>query len=176
MELFVTRSISLAAAATFLVLGLAGCASTVTQPQVVHAMSADQRRVLKIAAVSTESSWLTPDDLARITGMIRSEMTARNPSIILPEDSSDGAAVIVRIYRYDKGDWALRSTHPGQGRIHIDANVRVTDRKSDQVLAAYQVDKEYIWGGLLGATVDIQDVEVGFAKSVADAVLTPAKK
>jgi hypothetical protein len=52
------------------------------------------------------------------------------------------------------------------GQIHIDATVRLIDATSGNVTASYDVSKTFAWGGMYGGSTRIQDVEVGFAKSV----------
>ncbi len=140
-------------------------------------MSADQRRDLKVTSITTGKATnvaVTPADLDRITALIRAEMEARNASHILPEGSPEGAVVGVTLTSYNEGNAFARAMLAGLGQIHIDGDVVVTDRKSGAVMASYKVSKHFAFGGIVGAVTSIQDVEKGFARSVAEAVL-PSK-
>jgi hypothetical protein len=56
----------------------------------------------------------------------------------------------------------------GLGQIHIDADVWVFDAATNESLGQYKVSKDFAFGGLYGLMTNIEDVEKGFARSVAD--------
>ena len=55
----------------------------------------------------------------------------------------------------------------GLGQIHIDGDVIFTDASTGQQVGAYKVSKDFSFGGLYGGVTRIEDVEEGFARSVA---------
>lgn len=79
--------------------------------------------------------------------------------------------VTVRLTKYEKGSAVARAMLAGLGRIHISALVSLTDWNSRETLGEYEVSKTFAWGGIYGASRDVDDVEVGFAGGVATVLL-----
>jgi hypothetical protein len=46
---------------------------------------------------------------------------------------------------------------------------------SGESLGRYRVEKSFAGGGFYGASTGVEDVEYGFAKSVADVILQPSE-
>ena len=78
---------------------------------------------------------------------------------------------VVSIKEYDEGNRFARLMFAGLGQIHIDADVTLSDYLSKNKLAQYEITKTFAWGGVFGGNVDIRQVEVGFSKAVADAII-----
>ena len=176
-ELAISRG--LRAATLAMALGLAACAGDVAKPKVLQDMSAAQRDELKVASVKldkAEKVTLASYDMARFADLIRQEVAARGAGRMLPDTSPDGTNVTVFLTDYDEGSAVARAMLAGLGQIHIDGDVTVTDRKSGAVLATYKVSKQFAFGGIIGASTNIRDVEKGFAKSVAETVFPSDKK
>ena len=70
--------------------------------------------------------------------------------------------------QYDRGNAFARFMIAGAGQIRIDADVMIVDAGNGQLVAQYQVSKQFAFGGVLGASTRIEDVEEGFTKSVAE--------
>jgi hypothetical protein len=69
--------------------------------------------------------------------------------------------------QYDDGNAFARFMLMGLGQIHIDGTVTFSDAASGQQIARYNVSKDFAFGGLYGGVTRIEDVEKGFARSVA---------
>jgi hypothetical protein len=69
--------------------------------------------------------------------------------------------------QYDDGNAFARFMLAGLGQIHIDGDVIFIDASSGQQLGAYKISKDFSFGGIYGGVTRIEDVEKGFAKSVA---------
>jgi hypothetical protein len=74
--------------------------------------------------------------------------------------------------QYDKGNAVARFLLAGLGQIHMDADVIFIDGATGAQLGRYQVSKQFAFGGIYGGSTSIEDVEVGFAKSVAEILKT----
>jgi hypothetical protein len=76
--------------------------------------------------------------------------------------------VKVVITKYDPGNAVARFMLAGLGQIRIEGDVVFSDAATGQQLAKYQVSKDFSFGGVYGGSTTIEDVEKGFAASVAD--------
>ena len=74
------------------------------------------------------------------------------------------------IRKYEEGNAFARAMLAGLGKMHIDADVMLTDPVSNEQMAVYDVTKGFAWGGIYGAATGIRDIEDGFAKAVAAAI------
>ena len=68
---------------------------------------------------------------------------------------------------YDKGNAFARAMLAGLGQIRIAANVMLLDTRDNKTLGTYEVSKIFSFGGIYGAATGVEDVEGGFAQSVA---------
>lgn len=156
-------------AGLLLVVGLAGCAGSVAPPVVVTALSGEQRVNLHIADVRTEVGQgvaMTAVDTARITQLVLEDIQALVPGMV-DTTAAGRKSVRILITRYDEGSAGARFLMAGLGQIRLDGDVIVTDTVTGQKVAEYKVAKQFSFGGLYGGLTSIQDVEKGFAKSVA---------
>ena len=78
-----------------------------------------------------------------------------------------------RLSRFDRGSAFARAMLIGLGQIRIEATVDLEDSSGARA-AEYKVSKDFALGGIAGATTTVDDVEDGFAKSVAEIVKTKA--
>lgn len=76
----------------------------------------------------------------------------------------------VLITRYDKGNVFARAMLAGLGQIHIDAKVSLFMMPEREKIAAFDIDKDFAWGGMYGGFTSIEDVEEGFTNGAAEAV------
>ncbi len=77
----------------------------------------------------------------------------------------------VVITRYEKGNAFARFMLAGLGQIHIDAHVTVFALPAKEKYAEFDINKTFAWGGLVGASTKIEDVEPAFAEGIANAVV-----
>lgn len=151
---------------------LAACAGDVNKPTAVQAMDPARRadlRIVDITAAVRQGVVMTPSDLARMVEQVRAEIGAKYPAAMQPPvPGSTQARLHMEFTLYDEGNAFARFMLAGLGQIHIEADVAMVDAASGQPLARWQVSKTFAFGGLYGGTTNIQDVEKGFARSVAE--------
>ena len=73
---------------------------------------------------------------------------------------------------YDKGNAFARFMLAGLGQIRVGSNVKLSDEHTQAALGSYEVSKQFAFGGIYGAVTDMEDVEQGLAKGIAE-VLVP---
>lgn len=165
-------------AASFAVLAiLTGCAGSVAAPDTVAGLPPATKASLKIAAITDEAApgvAMTGADLQRILDQVKADITAAHPGMILASDQPSApsagpniAKVKIVFTQYDDGNAFARFMLMGLGQIHIDGDVIFTDAANGQQIAEYKVSKDFAFGGIYGGTTRIEDVEKGFALSVA---------
>ncbi len=152
---------------------LAGCADSVSKPVPVLTMAPEQKSSLKISDVTAEAApgvEMTQYDLDRITGKLKGELSLRAARIMAAEgDALDATTMKVVFRKYDAGNAFARAMLAGLGQIRIEADVLLIDAAGTTV-GQYQVSKAFAFGGIYGAATSIEDVEVGFVKSVVEIV------
>ena len=150
---------------------LAGCAGSVSAPITVQAMSAEQKAALKIADISTDADGSlksSEGEFGFIAQKVRAHIDAEKPGVIAA--GAPGALHMkIHFTAFDRGDTLARGMLIGMGQIRIAATVSLVDA-SGATAAVYQVSKDFALGGVIGATTTVDDVEDGFAKSVAEVV------
>ena len=110
-------------------------------------------------------------DFGLICQKVRGYIEQEAPGVIV--DPSTGQALQMKIHftRFDRGNAFARAMLIGLGQIRIEATVELVDARGTSV-AQYAVSKDFALGGVVGASTTIEDVEDGFAKSVAEVVKT----
>ena|SRR6266480_7969501 len=73
--------------------------------------------------------------------------------------------------KYDNGNAFARFMLAGFGQIRISANVLLIEPTNNQTVGEFEVSKDFSFGGVYGGTTRVEDVEDGFARSVASASL-----
>jgi Domain of unknown function (DUF4410) len=153
---------------------LSACAESAATPDTVAALNPATKASLKIATITDEAGpgvALASFDLDRIRERIKADITAAHPGILAsPKDppANDTANMKIIITRYDSGSAFARFMIAGLGQIHIDGDVIFTNASTGRPIGEYKVSKDFAFGGVYGATTKIEDVEKGFAKSVAE--------
>jgi hypothetical protein len=161
----------------FLIVGalgalLAGCAGSVSKPLALQPL--EQNAPLRLSDVSADAEQgvrMSEGDLGLISQKVKSYIEAESPDVF--GNASDALKMKIHFTRFDRGDAFARAMMAGLGQIKIDATVMLDDVGGKQV-AAYNVSKDFAFGGLVGATTTVEDVEEGFAKSVAEIVKHPS--
>ncbi len=164
------------AAASALMLMLAGCADTIHKPVALTALSADRLATIHISKVTADAEKglkVTQDDLNPVCAKVRSYIIQGSPGVFVDGASGDALVLKMHFTRFDHGSAIARFILIGLGQIHIDADVTL-EQPDGTVVAKYKVKKTFAWGGMIGGTTSFEDVEEGFAKSVAEVVKTPA--
>ena len=154
---------------------LAGCAGTVNPPTLtsgsITQFDPGNAAVGQVSAVAAPGVTMQPEDLSRISRQVRTELASRYPNRLMAEDRSrrSGEVSVKLVFtQYDKGDAFARAMLAGLGQIHISAGVLLIDDIPGKTVATFAVSKTFAWGGLYGGTTRIEDVESGFARSVAE--------
>ena len=161
--------------AVIAVLALSGCAESIAPPVVVQDLAAQPQgiRITGVTAEARPGVIMTRFDLERIGQLVKAYISSQSPNSLI---RADGSATRVNLVftQYDKGNAFARAMLAGLGQIRIDADVMFVDEATGRILGQYQVSKDFAFGGIYGASTRIEDVEQGFAKSVAEIVRTKA--
>jgi hypothetical protein len=147
---------------------LAGCADSVSRPVPLQAF--EQSAPLRLSDVSADAEPGVPmseGDFGLVSQKVRAYINAQSPGVF--GTGPDALAMKIHFTRFDRGDAFARAMMAGLGQIKINATVMLDDATGKQV-AAYNVSKDFAFGGIVGATTTVEDVEEGFAKSVAEIV------
>jgi hypothetical protein len=163
--------------AGLLALGLtvAGCATSTTEPVAVQTLTQQQMATLHLKEVTAQAApgvTMTQLDFDRICLKVKSQLEATSPGIFVDAanpNAATAATMKLNFTQYDSGSAFARAMLIGLGQIHIDADVVLVD-SSGNTEAQYKVSKQFAFGGIYGAVTRIEDVEDGFAKSVAEIV------
>jgi len=162
--------------ALFAVLMLSACADSLAPPVAVQALATDKKKELRISDVSAEASPgvpIAPFEMDRIVQRIKIEIGSQAPNALVNSPAAEGTQPVrmrVVFTQYDRGNSFARFMLAGLGQIHIDADVLLMDGINGEVVGRYKVSKDFSFGGVYGGSTKIEDVEVGFAKSVAAVV------
>lgn len=151
---------------------LAGCADSVSKPVPVMALSPEKKSEIRIQDVTAEAVTgvrMTQYDLDRISGKLKGELQMQAADMMAREGEPNPSSMKVVFTKYDAGNAFARAMLAGLGQIKIDANVFLLDQEG-ATLAQYEVSKNFAFGGIYGAATSIEDVEVGFIKSVVEIV------
>lgn len=151
---------------------LSACAGSAPAPDVVQAMAPTVSEGLRLADITAEAKpgvAMTPADIDRIISQIKADIAAKNPDVLVDKTASPDVMKI-EFTRYDSGSAFARFMLMGLGQIKIDADVSIVNSTSNQVVGEYDVSKDFAFGGIYGGVTRIEDVEKGFAKSVAEIV------
>ena len=151
----------------------AGCASTVPKPQFSKEIAPECLVVAQDAAqVHVEAG----KDVA----IIDSEMMRMAEKVKLKIDeykvanTKNGSAksyqVDLVITRYDKGNAFARAMLAGLGQIHLDGDVSVYELPDRLLVGQFAINKTFAWGGIYGASMNMENIETTFAEGVAAAV------
>ena len=151
---------------------LSACAESAAKPDAVHAMAPTVSQGLRLADIKAEAKSgvaMTPADIDRIVAQIKADIAANDPNVFVDKTTSSNVMKI-EFTQYDSGSAFARFMLMGLGQIKIDADVTIVDSTNNQVLGEYDVSKDFAFGGIYGGVTRIEDVEKGFAKSVAEII------
>jgi hypothetical protein len=153
---------------------LAGCAGSVSTPTLSGAPAATFNAATvpigPVSAVAAAGVPMENYDLERVTQLVQNDLAAAYPTrvVLVGATATPGEVRVAMTFTtFDQGNAFARAMLAGLGQIHIAANVQLLDATSGAAVASYTVTKTFAWGGLYGGTTTIEDVEKGFAASVA---------
>lgn len=160
-----------------LAVSLAGCAESISNPVAVQALSTEQRTALHLTDITADAASGVPmseADLGLICQQVKAEVVAQMPGLLV-DQATPGSALKMNIHftRFSRGNAFARFMLIGLGQIKIEADVDLIDTAGNKV-AEYKVAKDFALGGIAGGITTVEDVEVGFAKSVAEVVKAKA--
>jgi hypothetical protein len=147
---------------------LAGCAGSVSKPTEMQALTVDKAalKITDITADAADGVTMSDGDFGIVAQKVRGYIELQSPGVIA---DSGGLRMTIHFTRFDRGNAFARAMLIGLGQIVIEATVTLTDASGAKV-GEYKVSKDFALGGLAGATTTVEDVEDGFAKSVAEIV------
>jgi type IV secretory pathway protease TraF len=150
-------------------LALGGCATSVSAPVAVQALSASAPlHISDISADAAPDVQVGEGDLGMITQKVRAYIQAEAPTVM--SDAGASAYMMkIHVTRFERGNAFARAMLAGLGQIHIEGTIDLVDA-SGKKLAEYKVSKDFALGGIAGGTTTVDDVEDGFAKSIAEIV------
>ena len=160
------------AAASAMMIMLAGCAGSISQPKALMALTADQQSAVHISNITADGATgvnVTPGDIGMINEKVRNYISEDSPGVMVDPSTGDALTLKIHYTRFDRGNALARFILIGLGQIHIDAKVSLLKADGTSV-AEYQVNKTFFLGGIAGGVTSVEDVEEGFAKSVAEVV------
>jgi hypothetical protein len=152
---------------------LAGCAGSVSAPVAVQAL--DQKEPIHLSAVSADAAGgveMSDADFGLICQKVKGYIQAGSPGVY-DEQAASALTMKIHFTRFDRGNAFARLMLMGLGQIRIEADVDLMDASGKKV-AEYKVAKDFSLGGVAGGTTTVEDVEDGFAKSVAEVTKTKA--
>jgi hypothetical protein len=153
-----------------LAVSLAGCAGSISAPTAVAPLTTVQKGDLRISDITADAANGLPmsdGDFGLISQKVRGYINAARPSVFA--DQNGALKMKIHFTKFNRGNAFARAMLIGLGQIVIEADVTLEDA-SGKTVAVYKVSKDFAIGGLVGATTTVDDVEDGFAKSVAEVV------
>jgi hypothetical protein len=162
---------------------LVGCAGTAPKPTFSQPMavaaSITAGDASEVAIDAPQSMEILPQERDRLAQKVKLRIEARkatNARIDPPRSYQ----VLLRLSRYEKGSKFARAMLAGLGQIHIDGTVSVFQMPEHTLIGEFELKKTFAWGGIYGASTDIEAIEDTFADAVAATVTgqqeTPKQK
>jgi hypothetical protein len=154
---------------------VAACATDATGPDaVLRALTPEQKTALRVSDVgaATQDGVVMPQfQIDRLVQLVKAEISKQSSQPIMKastDGSSQAAKINIVLTEYDEGSAFARFMIAGLGQIKLAGDVIFVDGTTGQELGRYKVSKQFAFGGIYGATTRMEDVEEGFAKSVAE--------
>ena len=160
---------------------LSGCAGSPGSIQTLQPLvpGIDLREFQRLSIVVLATPDVSVDEVAfaRLHDLIVHEIQKHSDNHFVhildkPGDSPSLEGELV-LTQYDEGNAGMRFVLAGLGAMSVEGDLTIRDGITHQVYRQQRVSKVFAWGGIYGAITTIQDVEVGFAKAVAEALMSP---
>jgi hypothetical protein len=158
--------------AAILAASLGGCAGSISAPEPVSALPPDQLSTLHLSDVTADAAdgvKMSDADLGLICQKVKGYIQTQNPGVLADSNPQSAMKMNLHFTQFDRGNAFARFMLIGLGQIRIDAKVDIDDA-SGKAIGEYDVSKDFSLGGVAGGTTTVEDVEEGFAKSVAEIV------
>jgi hypothetical protein len=138
---------------------------------------------LVIQADAVPAAQCTSADLSRITQLTKAKVEELAPgrfrtiAVVGPGEATSATGGMpylnadLTLTCYDRGDAAARFLMAGLGQMQITGELMLSEQPVDRPVGRYNIDKSFAWGGIYGATTDIEDIEAAFAEATAEAIL-----
>ena len=174
---------------------LAGCAGDTPRPVAVQAFENPEQPLegythMVVTCDAMQGVEMPEREQQRVVSMVKQELESRAPGrfvFLEPNEEASEAAptteqpdmtepktAVMKILfiEYDEGSAFARFMIAGAGQIRIDTDVTLRDKATYELLGEYEVSKQFALGGIYGGTTDVEDVEEGLAKGIAE-ILVP---
>jgi hypothetical protein len=157
-----------------LAITLNGCATSGGRPTYTKTLQPESR----ITASDRVSVEIVPGPEVKIAKYERERFEQTIESTIRSHAGVSGHGardykIVVTINKYEKGSAFARAMLAGLGQMHIDAAVAVYQMPGRKLVGEFKMDKTFSWGGVYGASANIETVEEDFAKSLAETACAP---
>jgi len=165
------------AAILFIVSTLAACAGSVATPVTMQDLPAPEKQAMHVTDVTATAApgvFISPPELDQLVYKVKAALAVPTQAAVVKASADSMPAVKVELVvtKYDKGNAVARFMLAGLGQIELTADVLFIDERTGQQVGKYEVSKDFAFGGIYGGTTTMDDVEDGFAKSVA-AIVKP---
>ena len=153
------------------VLAVASSLAACTTPNTAGPLTAEQKKSLHIAGITTGTVRQVMVDQAvldRIAGRVRDEIRMASPNVLAAPAPGDPPPLTMRLVftDYQGPNAVTQYARSNVGTIHIDADVQFIDQ-SGKTVALSKVSTHFGSGGDVGITTNILNVEVDFELAVA---------
>lgn len=115
----------------------------------------------------------------RIKDLVKSEINSKycvkrfekiiTNNYIQPPQYTD-LIVNIKFTKYDEGSRFARAMLAGLGGIKILADIEIKNPINGNIIIQGEAGKSFAWGGVVGASTSIEDIEKTFAKEVAKGI------
>lgn len=170
---------------------LAGCAHSTPTPVAREAApTADLAtyRHLLITSEAASGVFIPDHEQQGVITIVKRELAQRAPgrfTFVAPATAGFPAAgpaaaspeppktlhVNILFTEYDEGSAVARFMLAGLGQIRIGSDVKLWDEHTRRPLGSYEVSKQFAFGGIYGAVTDMEDVQQGLAKGIAEVLI-----
>ncbi len=161
-------------ASLMIITGLSGCASTAPsadftlKPPAQQPIDANDTITVNLdSAAKVEMQDTEKQRLSQLIASLIDSKKRLNSQAGVPQPYQFEVAIT----RYEKGNAFARFMLAGFGQIHIEAHIIVWSQPAKEKYAEFDIEKTFAWGGLIGASTHIEDVEPAFAEGIANAVI-----
>ncbi|SEM10855.1 protein of unknown function [Syntrophus gentianae] len=161
----------------FLFIGFYGCAGTTPTAEFKKQISADNRLCVddeaNVKLSALEGVVLSEIARQRLETRIREAINSKKKNVQCTRPDKRSFNLESKITQYDEGNAFARAMLAGLGQIHIGGDfilMRLAEAGNESV-ADFTLKKTFAWGGIYGASVRVEDIEVTFAEGIAETIV-----
>jgi hypothetical protein len=156
-----------ALAASVVIFGLAGCASTTPKPEYSHRIAAVARVAqpdhTEVAIDAPETVPILPNEERRLAEKIKAKVDERKVTNLRIGDARS-YEIYLHVTRYERGNRFTRLV--ALGHIHIEGKIDLYQLPAYTLVGEFDLKKAFAWG----AFTSMEDIENTFADAVAAVV------